>query len=573
MAEKRHSRAEWWISHLRWVMLAIIFILSSIDPSQRANLLSIYSLLLVGAIYNFAVVLLLYFTFAPPYLHETTLALDTLLLIAVTYLSGQPFYFLLSLFPIIIAAVEFGFEISVLFAGIVTVGYGMFIFRLRPSLLSGEGLIPTIISILALFIGSAVGGLLSVQHRAQEHVAGHGLPPSSAYRERFRAIYDMTGELIATLNYQLVLEKMLDVSLADFREKARRSLQRPVSMVLFFNPEKDDLYVAASRNLNKTDEERTIKGEAGLVGQVISTAEPAVSSRPSADPELSSFAALRRCHSVLCVPLRAGLEMYGLAVFASPEANAYSDVYMELVTAFCNQVSIALQNAELYQSLQEEKRKVLVSDEELRRQLARELHDGPTQTISSIAMRLDFVRMLLEENPAKAKQELDSLERLAGQAVKEVRTMLFTMRPMILETQGLAAALDQYAQRIRDTDEIDVHLDADRLDKRPDPRVEEAAFFILEEAIANSRKHAQPKNIWITLERRDKELFAEIRDDGQGFDLAHVESSYDERTSLGLVNMRERARLISGLLTIKTKPGQGTTVSVMAPMSGDQEAS
>jgi len=571
MPEKRNRKAEWWISHLRWVMLAIVFVLSSIDPSQGANLFSIYWLLLAAATYNLVVMVFLYFEFVPPYVHETTLALDTLLLIAVTYLSAQPFYFLLALFPIIIAAVRFGLEISLLITSIVTVAYAIFIFRLEPGLVSGEGLLPTIVSILALFIGATVGSLVAAKGSARENMIDDGIPPSSAYRERFRAIYEMTGELIATLNYQLVLEKMLDVSLADFKEKARRSLQRPVSIVLFFNQEKDDLYVAASRNLNKSDEERTIKGEGGLVGQVISTAEPAMSHRPNADPELSNFSALRRCRSVLCVPLRAGLEMYGVALFGSPEANAYSDVYMELVTAFCNQASIALQNAELYQSLQEEKKKVLVSDEELRKQLARELHDGPTQSISSIAMRLDFIRMLLDENPVKVREELDSLERLAGQAVQEVRTMLFTMRPMILETQGLAAALEQYAQRIRDTDKIDVHLDADRLDKRPVTHVEGATFFILEEAITNSRKHAQPQNIWISLESRDGELFAQVKDDGQGFDLAQIAGSYDERTSLGLVNMHERARLISGLLTIESKPGKGTTVTLTAPMSGEED--
>jgi signal transduction histidine kinase len=280
---------------------------------------------------------------------------------------------------------------------------------------------------------------------------------------------------------------------------------------------------------------------------------------------------MRRCRSVLCVPLRAGLELYGVALFASPEADAYGDAYMELMTAFCNQASIALQNAELYQNLQVERKRVLFSDEELRRQLARELHDGPTQSVSSIAMRLDFVRTLLDSNPAQARRELDKLERLAGQAVKEVRTMLFSMRPMILETQGLTAALEQYADRVRQTDYIDVVVDADKLAERPAPLVEGATFFILEEAISNAKKHAKPQHVRVILESNDGELFAEVRDDGQGFDVVEVESSYDQRTSLGLINMRERARLINGLLTIESKPMEGTTVTLTAPMSGEEE--
>lgn len=342
-------------------------------------------------------------------------------------------------------------------------------------------------------------------------------------------------------------------------------------MVLFFNEEEEEMYVVASRNLNKSDEVQKLKGETGLVGQVISTAEPATSNRPNADPELSGFSALRRCRSVLCVPLRAGLEIFGVAIFGHPEPDVYSDVYMELVTAFCNQASIALQNAELYRNLQEERKKILISDGELRKELARELHDGPTQTISSIAMRLDFIRMLLDKDPVKAKEELDNLERLAGQAVKEVRTMLFTMRPMILETQGLVAALEQYAQRIKETEKIAVHLDTDKLDERPVPHVEVAIFLIIEEAVNNARKHAEPQNIWINLARRDGELFAQVKDDGQGFDVEEVESLYDERTSLGLVNMRERARLVNGVLTIKSARGEGTTITFKAPMRGEEE--
>jgi signal transduction histidine kinase len=573
MPAKPSARSEWLISHLRWAILVVIFVLSSQDSAQRVNLAVIYAVLLAGVIYNLLVVLLLYSKRTPRRFQELTLALDTVLFVAIAYVSRQPSYFLFLLLPIIVAALRFGMEISLLITSISTSAYGLFIVFLQPWLAGGQSLLPTIVSIATLFIGATVASLLGPRSRA---VAPHTLdgeegPPSSAYRERFRAIYDMTSELIATLNYQLVLEKMLDVSLADFREKEQRDLQRPVSMVLFFDDEEGSLRVGASRNLSKTDELQGIQGKDGLVGQVVSTAEPATSNRPSADPELSAFSALRRCRSVLCVPLRAGLEMYGMALFGSPEADAYSPAYMELITAFCNQASIALQNAELYQTLKEERKRILFSDEELRKQLARELHDGPTQTVSSIAMRLDFVRVLLDQDPVRARRELDKLERLAAQAVKEVRTMLFTMRPMILETQGLAAALEQYAQRIRETDDIDVHVDAEGLDRRPVPLVEGATFFILEEAINNAKKHGEPENIWISLARRNGELFAQVRDDGQGFDVADVESSYDERTSLGLVNMRERARLINGRLTIESKPSVGTAVTLLAPMSGEEK--
>jgi signal transduction histidine kinase len=572
MPKKRYTGTEWLISHIRWALLVALLLISCQDPAQRPRILAVFAVLFAGAIYNLAVVLLLYFKRTFRRWDEVTLGLDTLLLAVLVYLSSQPAYFLFSLFPIIVAAIKFGLEISLLVASLVAAAYAGFVLLVQPWLVSSQVMVTTTVSILALFIAAIATSLLKrkagrvpVAEEEQE------IPPSAAYRERFRAIYDMTGELISSLNYQLVLEKMLDAGLAEYKESAQQSLQKPVSMVLFFDEEQDCLYVAASRNLSKTDEMKKISGKSGLIGHVLSRGEPVSSSRPTADSELSSFRAVRRCRSVLCVPLRAGLDLYGVALFASPEPDAYGEAYMELITAFCNQASIAMQNAELYQNLQEERKRILFSDEELRKQLARELHDGPTQSISSIAMRLDFIRTLLKSDPAKASEELDKLERLAGQAVREVRTMLFSMRPMILETQGLAAALMHYADRIKQTENIRVHVGAEGLEARPAPLVEGATFFILEEAINNARKHADPQHIWVNVESHDGELFAQVRDDGQGFDVSEVEHSYEGRSSLGLVNMRERARLISGRLTIESKPMQGTTVTLTAPMTGQEE--
>ncbi len=566
MPKKRYTGTEWWISHIRWALLVALLLIGIQDPIQRPRIVAVFAVLLAWAIYNAAVVLLLYFKRSFRRLDEVTLALDTLLLVILAYVSTQPAYFLFSLFPIIVSAFKFGTEISLLVASLVAAAYGGFVFFVQPWLVAGQAMLTTTVSILALFVTAIATSLLEPRPEGEPEI-----PPSAAYRERFRAIYDMTGELISSLNYQLVLEKMLDAGLAEYKESAQQSLQKPVSMVLFFDEEQDGLYVAASRNLSKTDEMKQLSGKSGLVAHVLTRGEPARSSRPTADSELSSFRAIRRCRSLLCVPLRAGLDLYGVALFASPEPEAYGDAYMELITAFCNQASIAMQNAELYQNLQEERKRILFSDEELRKQLARELHDGPTQSISSIAMRLDFVRTLLESDPVRARQELDKLERLAGQAVKEVRMMLFSMRPMLLETQGLAAALEHYAERIRQTENIHVHIGAEGLVARPAPLVEGATFFILEEAINNAKKHADPQHIWVNLENRNGELFAQVRDDGQGFDISEVERSYEARSSLGLINMRERARLINGRLTIESQPLQGTTVTLTAPMSGQEE--
>jgi hypothetical protein len=118
----------------------------------------------------------------------------------------------------------------------------------------------------------------------------------------------------------------------------------------------------------------------------------------------------------------------------------FEDDHFDLFKAVGDQAVIALQNAQLYQRLEAEKQRLIEADEEARKELARDLHDGPTQSIAAIAMRLGFARTTIDQDPARAKQELQKVEALAKKTSAEIRSMLFTLRPLVLETQGLGVA-------------------------------------------------------------------------------------------------------------------------------------
>ena len=104
--------------------------------------------------------------------------------------------------------------------------------------------------------------------------------------------------------------------------------------------------------------------------------------------------------------------------------------------------------------------------------------------------------------------------------------------------------------------------------QRLDPNVETTLFSIIEEAINNARKHAQTDTISVRLSSYEQAYVASVRDHGKGFDLAEVEGSYDQRGSLGLINMRERAEMLGGRLDIESRPGFGTVVTVTVPFKG-----
>jgi signal transduction histidine kinase len=162
------------------------------------------------------------------------------------------------------------------------------------------------------------------------------------------------------------------------------------------------------------------------------------------------------------------------------------------------------------------------------------LHDGPTQSISAIAMRVNFARRLIERDVKSAADELFKIEELARRTTKEIRHMLFTLRPLVLESQGLVSALEQLAAQVHENYRQEVLVEAQPA-VAADMEVgkQGVVFFIAEEAVNNARKHAQAKHIWIRLSREGELFRMNIEDDGLGFDLAAVESNYEARGSPG----------------------------------------
>jgi signal transduction histidine kinase len=184
-------------------------------------------------------------------------------------------------------------------------------------------------------------------------------------------------------------------------------------------------------------------------------------------------------------------------------------------------------------------------------------------------MRVNFARRLIERDVKGAAEELYKIEDLARRTTKEIRHMLFTLRPLVLESSGLIAALESMAKNMRDTYNLNVIIQAE-------PAAVEGIeigkqgviFFIIEEAVNNSRKHANASNTWIRLPLPQEEiLLLEIEDDGSGFDVGAIDSDYENRGSLGMVNMRERAEMISGVFRVESKIGRGTRIRVWIPLT------
>ena len=185
-------------------------------------------------------------------------------------------------------------------------------------------------------------------------------------------------------------------------------------------------------------------------------------------------------------------------------------------------------------------------------------------------MRINFARRLLDRDPRETASELFKTEELARQTSKEIRQMLFTMRPLILESKGLVAALEQLAVKMEDAHKQIVVVEATPdIAEALDLKKQGLIFSITEEAVNNARKHAQAERIWVRLSRRGDLLELEIEDNGVGFNLSSVDAGYDQRGSLGMLNMRERAELLNGQLHIDSSAGRGTRITLLIPLTNE----
>ena len=159
------------------------------------------------------------------------------------------------------------------------------------------------------------------------------------------------------------------------------------------------------------------------------------------------------------------------------------------------------------------------------------------------------------------------LEILTRRTVKGLRILLFGLRPMTLESEGLEAALERYVQQV-EGQKSSIHLDIAELGDRLSPQVNGVVFSIIEEAITNAREHAESNNISVQVGLRDNLFVAQVQDDGRGFYTYAERFSGESMDCLGLSTIESWAKSINGKVAINSTVGRGTTVTLTVPLQG-----
>ena len=244
-----------------------------------------------------------------------------------------------------------------------------------------------------------------------------------------------------------------------------------------------------------------------------------------------------------------------------------------VIQSLAGSAGIALEYVALNAQLAQERLRVVKVTEETRHRLARDLHDGVAQTLANAAIGIEIAQRQAQIDVGAAMADLGRLRERLVEAQKGLRDILFALRPIALTEDGLGAAVRALAERMDGTNDSHVFARTVTSTARFGPEVEAGAFTVLREAANNAVKTGRAPNVALDVVDEAGGIVGLVEDDGSGFDVAATLGSYAGRGSLGLLQMREAARLIGAQLSIDSSPGNGTRVRLRVPKQAKQVGS
>jgi signal transduction histidine kinase len=255
------------------------------------------------------------------------------------------------------------------------------------------------------------------------------------------------------------------------------------------------------------------------------------------------------------VPVRHHGELLGVLTLMKPPNEALSPVELKLMTDLAAQAGLVLRNSRLIEDLRASRQRLVAAQDEERRRLERNLHDGAQQQLVALAVKARLASALVGKEPAQELEMLGDLQEGLGDALETLRDLARGIYPPLLADQGLQAALEAQARRTS----FPIAFEVDSI-RRYAPDVEAAVYFFVLEALQNVAKYADASRVTIRLREWEGDIDVSVMDDGRGFD--------PDATPLGmgLQNMSDRLAALGGRLEIKSVPGRGTNVSGRIPL-------
>jgi signal transduction histidine kinase len=249
-------------------------------------------------------------------------------------------------------------------------------------------------------------------------------------------------------------------------------------------------------------------------------------------------------------------ELLGALSVVMPPSDPMNPAKDKLVRDLAAQAGLVLRNVRLIEELRASRQRLVAAQDEERRKIERNLHDGAQQQLVALAVKLRLAEQLAERDPAKAKEMLAALQTDTSDALEDLRDLARGIYPPLLADKGLAAALEAQARKSA----VPTSVESTDLGRYA-PEVEATIYFCTLEALQNVAKYAAATRARIRLGRKDGHVTFEIEDDGAGFDARAT--GY----GTGLRGMADRLDAIGGSLDVRSAPGRGTTIVGWIPVA------
>jgi len=297
----------------------------------------------------------------------------------------------------------------------------------------------------------------------------------------------------------------------------------------------------------------------GLLGALLHSTTPMRVPRIADDPRSAGFCGNHpEMTSFLGVPIVSKGALLGTLYLTDKiGADEFSEDDEQLIVMLAAHAAIAIENARLYQQVQ----RLAVLEE--RERIGMDLHDGIIQSIYAVGLTLEYCNLLLDEEPPAAKTQLGQAISGLNDVIRDIRNYILDLRPQRFQGKDLPSGLFELIRAFRANTLIQADLQVDMDGDVALLQTQAAGLFhIAQEALANIAKHARARQVSVLLSRDTTHVTLAVRDDGRGFDPAHV-SAYEGH---GLRNMDARARALGGKLWVESAIGKGTTVKAVVPM-------
>lgn len=378
---------------------------------------------------------------------------------------------------------------------------------------------------------------------------------------RLRTVNAISTRVTRSLELREILTSALDKVLEETETKT--------GCIFLVDHMTHDLLLTTHRGVpaSLAEEKKRCPASEGFCGWVARTGKPRIvkdlAEEPQATCGLFDQAGAR---SLIAAPLMSRSRVMGVMALADLQPDRFTAEDMELLASVGNAIGVAVENSYLCNNIRYYAQQVTRAQEDERARIARELHDDTIQSLIVLSRQIEMLAKINEDRTPIATGQLQELQGLVDGVIQGVRRFSRDLRPSTLDDLGLLPTLEGLAASLVEKDGIQARLHVTGEKRRLAPETELVLFRIAQEALNNVKKHAEATKVTITVEFAEDLVEMAVQDNGKGFVLTASVEELAVAGHLGLIGMRERARLLGGNLHIQTQPRRGTNVTITVPL-------